>query len=116
MRIFFSFLLSEHILCKESIVTMKNFDFEILTFIRFEISCIHKCYFYGDVCLCLCVRARARTCVCMCLETIAPKQCIQLSSNFPSCTFQISVRRTLLILGNVVVFSIVKKKGQGSQL
>ena len=46
------FLLSEHILCKESTVIVKKLrlrDFD--EFIRFEVSGIHLCYFRGDVCM-----------------------------------------------------------------
>ena len=40
--------------CKESIVIVKKFDFEILTyFILFEASGIHLCYFLGDVYVCV---------------------------------------------------------------
>ena len=54
------FLPSEHILCKESIVTVKKFDFEILTYLY--VSGIHLYYFRDDVCMyvCMCVSL----CVC----------------------------------------------------
>ena len=47
---------------------IRLWDFYI--FIRFEVSGIHLCYFYSDVCMC----------VCMWVNTIASKRCIQLSS------------------------------------
>ena len=45
------FLLSEHILCKESIAILKNSTLRFDVFIRFEISGIHLCYFRGDACM-----------------------------------------------------------------
>ena len=81
-----SFLLSDHILCKESIVIVKKiwlWDFDI--FIHFKVALVHLCNFYGDVC--------------MWLNTIASKRCFWLSSNL-ICILQFTVRWTLLILIN----------------
>ena len=49
------FLLSEHILCKESIVILKKIDLGVCVSIRFEVSKNHLCYFRGDVCMYVCV-------------------------------------------------------------
>ena len=46
------FLLSEHVLCKESIVIAKKFDSQILT--HLYVLRIHLCYFYGDVHMYVC--------------------------------------------------------------
>ena len=55
-----TFLLSEHILCKESIVIVKEFDFEILTYLYVLRSpeFIYAIFGVMYVCMCLCV------CVC----------------------------------------------------
>ena len=62
------FLLSEHILCKESIVIVKKFDFEILTylyvlrspeFIYVIFGVMYACVY---VCVYACVRACVRVC------------------------------------------------------
>ena len=65
-----SFLLSEHIICKESIVIVKELDFEILTylyalrspeFIYAIFGVMHVC-----MCVCMCVCACVSMCVCAC--------------------------------------------------
>ena len=66
------FLHSEHILCKESIVIVKEFDFEIFTYLYvfrspeiiyaiLTVMCVCLC-----VCVCVCVRVRVCACVCVC--------------------------------------------------
>ena len=83
-------------------------DFDIL--IRFQISWINLCCFYGDVCMCVC--ARACVYVCKWVNTIASKRYIRLRSNLV-CTLQVSVGRTLLILVNIgwiVFFTGVQKR------
>ena len=69
---FFPFLLSEHILCKESIVIVKKFDVEILTYLYVLRSpeFIYAVFTVMYVCMC----------VCMWVNTIASKQRIRLSS------------------------------------
>ena len=60
------FLLSEHILCKERIVLVKKFDFEILTYLYVfrstEFICAIFTVMYVCMCVCLCV------CVCVCVR------------------------------------------------
>ena len=68
---------------------------------RSEISWIHLCHFYGDVCIYVC----RRVCVydafkCMWVNMIASKRCTRLSSNLV-CILQVTVGRTLLILVNI---------------
>ena len=90
---FFSFfLLSEHILCKESIVIVKKFDFEIFTyFIQFQVSWIYL-YYYGDICM--------QVYMCMWMNTILTKRCTRLNSNLV-CMLLVTVGRTLIILVNI---------------
>ena len=57
------FLRSEHILCKESIVIVKKFDFEILTYLYVLRSpeFIYAIFGVMYVCVCVCI------CVCVCV-------------------------------------------------
>ena len=80
--IFKVFLLSEHILCKESIVI----------FIRFGDSWIHLCYFYVDVCMYLCVY------VCMWGNMLASKWYFRLSSDLV-CILQVTRRMNPIDFG-----------------
>ena len=87
------FLLSEHIVRKESIVIVKKFDFEILTYFCILRSAeLFLCYFCGDVrmhvCMCVCM------CVCMIVNMIASKRYIRLSLN-SVCILQVTIERTL---------------------
>ena len=54
-----SFLLSEHILCKESIVNVKKFHFEILTHLYVlrspEFIYANFAVLYVSMCVCMCV-------------------------------------------------------------
>ena len=52
-----SFLLSEHILCKESIVIVKKFDFEILThlYVLRSPEFIYAIFSVMYVCVCVCI-------------------------------------------------------------
>ena len=94
------FLLSEHILCKESIVGLKRFDFEIFTYLYVLKSpeYIYAIFEVMYVCVCMCVCLCAY--VCMWINTIASKRCIRLSSNLLH-MLQVAVGRTLLILVNI---------------
>ena len=68
------FLLSEHVPCKESIVIMKKFDYEILIYLyvlRYS-DFIYAIFTVVYVCMYVCV------CVCMC-GPIASERCIRLS-------------------------------------
>ena len=93
------FLLSEHILCKESIVILKKFDFEILT----HLYVLRSLEFICAIFMVMYVR--------VCLNTIASKWFIPLSSNLIR-ILQVTVGRTLLILVNVgcIVFLQKHKK------
>ena len=61
---FLFFLLSEHILCKESIVIVKKFDFEILTYLYVlrPQEFIYAIFAVMHVCMCICA------CVCICVR------------------------------------------------
>ena len=81
---FFIFLLSVHILCKESIVIVKKFDFEILTCLYVFRSAEFMYTIFTVMCVCMFV------CVCMRVNMIASKRYIQLSSNLV-CILQVAV-------------------------
>ena len=92
---------------KESNLCMKIFNFEIFhTFIRFGVSSMHLCYFYGDVCayidMYVCV------CLCMWVNMITCKRFIRYSSNL-ICILHVTVGRTLLILVNVGYIVILQE-------
>ena len=72
------FLLSEHVLCKESIVIEKKFDFEILTYLYVFRSPEFLCAIFTVMY------------TCMCVNTMASKRCIRLSSNLV-CMLQVTV-------------------------
>ena len=59
------FLLSEHILRKESIVIVKNFDFEILTYLYIlrSLEFIYAIFEVMYVCMCVCVCVCVYVCV-----------------------------------------------------
>ena len=57
------FLLSEHILCKESIVIVKKFDFEILTYLYVLMSPEFIYAIFGVMYVCMCVCAYVRACL-----------------------------------------------------
>ena len=61
-------LLSEHILCKESIVNDKKFDFEILTYLYVFRSpeFIYAIFGVMYVCMCVCMCVCLCVCVCVC--------------------------------------------------
>ena len=66
-------LLSEHILCKESIVIVKRFDFEILTYLYVFRSpeFIYAIFGVMYVCMCVCVYVCVYMCVCVCMCVLA---------------------------------------------
>ena len=103
------FLLSEHMLYKESIVIVKVFDFEILTYsyaLR-PLVFIYAIFMVMYVSMYVCMHMY----VCMRVNTIVSKRCIQLSSNLV-CTLRVTVERTLLILlkiGCIVFLQEYKK-------
>ena len=103
LKLYFNtFLLSEHMLCKESIVIVKKLDFEVLTYLyvfrspEFLYTIFKMMYvcLYVYVCVCSCVYVR------MWVNTIASKRCTRLSSNLV-CILQVAVRRTPLIFVNI---------------
>ena len=49
------FLLSEHVLCKESIVIVKKFAFEILTYLYVFMSSEFICAIFMVMYVCICV-------------------------------------------------------------
>ena len=95
-----AFLLSDHLLCEYcNREKFRLWDFYIFT--RFEVSWIHLCYFYGDVCMHVCIW----------VNTITSKRCIRLSSNLVW-KLQVAIWRTLLILvsvGCIVFYRSTKK-------
>ena len=64
-NIVFLFLLSEHILCKESIVIVKKFDFEILTYLYVlrPPKFIYAIFGVMYVCMYVCVCVRMYVCM-----------------------------------------------------
>ena len=58
-------LLSEHILCKKSIVIVKNFDFEILMYLYFLRSPEFIYAIFGVMYVCVFVRVCVRMYVCV---------------------------------------------------
>ena len=81
--------------CYREKIRLWNFNI----FIRFLVSWIHLCYFYGDVCIYVCMYVCVHMCVyvCMLLNTIASKRCIQLSLSLVCIWQDEPVGRTLLI-------------------
>ena len=101
----FPFLLSEHILCKESIVVVKKIDFQISTYLYVLRSSEFIYAIFMVICMYVCV------CLCVWGSMIASNQCIQLSSNLV-CILQVTVGRILFILVNIgwIVFLQEYKK------
>ena len=97
------FLLSEHILCEESIVIVKKFDFEILTYLYVLRSPEFMYTIFAVMYVCVYV--------CMWVNPIASERCVWLSSN-SVCMLQVTVGRTLLIFVNIgwIVFLQEYKK------
>ena len=58
----YSFLISEHTLCKESIVNVKKIDFEILTYLYVSRSPEFSYAIFAVMYACMCV------CVCVCMH------------------------------------------------
>ena len=99
-----AFLLSKHILCKENIVNVRKFDFEILTHLYFRSpEFIYAIFMVMYVCVCVYV--------CMWVNTIVSKRRIQLSLNLV-CILLVTVGRTLLFLVSIgwIVFLQEHKK------
>ena len=96
------FLLSEHILYKESIVIVKKFDFEILTYLYVlrSIEFIYAIFRVMSACMFVCMF--------MWVNTIASKQCIRLSLNLVY-LLQVIVRRILLILVYVTFIAFLQE-------
>ena len=94
MMVTLCYLLSECILCKESIAIMKKFDFEILTYSHdFRSPKFINAIFWW------CIRVCVYVCVCVWMNSIASKWCIRLSLNLV-CILPVTVGRTLLVLVN----------------
>ena len=89
-----------NILCNESIIVVKKFDFEILTYLYVLRTPKFIYAIFRVMNVCMCVSLCVCMCVCMWVNMIASKRYIRLSSNFV-CILQVTIGRTLLILVNI---------------
>ena len=81
-------LLSLYTLCKESIVKVKNFDFEIFIYL-YVWGLLNSFMLFLMWCMGICV--------CMWVNTIVSKRCIRLRSNLV-CILRVTVEQTLFPL------------------